>query len=179
MKTTYLKFICLIVIVMFSCNKNEDNVPQLPTGENTAYYYLNGELIIPEDSSAGVTILKGINYGGCLPPNKSIDININRKGKRLSLGFINGIENIGNISLGIGSYDFCNNTNSIGLFQIQDSNSQWFYYNSRNESGKINIIEISENKKQFKGTFEMNVFDTSGNEIKITNGHFNINLNTL
>ena len=56
----------LLLSLASSCNKPEpEPEQQLPTGENTMYYYIDGELYIPKASSNGGIYSPAIGYGFC------------------------------------------------------------------------------------------------------------------
>ena len=83
-----------------------------------------------------------------------------------------------------GHYDSCEvNDNHVFIHQKELWNDGVYhttFYYTQEGSGIINITYLSEDKKHFKGTFEMTVFhENTGAEKHITKGHFNINLNTL
>ena len=159
-----------------SCNK-PDPEPQLPSGENTVYYYLDGTLEIPVDNIEFNT--KAIKIYYCNQTNTSFQIYFTSSSHSyLKFFLMNGIQNIGNIILNQGNYSDCDSLNSFGYFY----NEEWFsYYSyfSQNNSGTVNITYLSTDKKQFKGTFEMDLYDNNNSVKHITGGYFNINLDTL
>ena len=56
-------------------------------------------------------------------------------------------------------------------------NSNEFYNTKDNqENGYINFSELSENRAV--GTFECTLYDESGKELKVTNGKFNLSLDS-
>lgn len=184
MKNIFNLLFLVGIITVFnatSCNKPEPE-PELPTGENTAYYYLNGQLIIPKGNYPGFGVpgIDPISLGYCTSGNSSFDITMTNKIEQLVLYFNNTINNLGSITLNESDsgWDLCNNVNNIGILSFYDPLDDLYYY-TENNSGNINITYLSENKRQFKGTFEMDVYDTNGNVKHITDGHFNINVDTL
>ena len=173
-----IKFSVLVILFSLltasSCEKPE---PPLPTGENTAYYYLDGQLIIPTGYTSGVSFVKPIRIGYCSQPNNSFTINLSNYDESTYIFFLNGIQTAGNRYLSEKSETFCESTNNIGCLQLW--NPITLYY-TQNNSGTVNITYLSENKRQFKGTFEMTVYNSNGIvSPHITGGHFNINLDTL
>ena len=181
-------FILLSLLTTSSCNKpdpephptGENTEPPLPTGENTAYYYLDGQLVIPKGYTSGVSFVKPIGYGGCMPESSRL-IYFQNPTERLYIYFLNGIQTTGTIYLTTSNsgYDFCQNVNSIGMMDIRNTIESNYYF-TQNNSGTVNITYLSENKRQFKGTFEMTVYNSNGIvSPHITGGHFNINLDTL
>jgi hypothetical protein len=179
MKKIVYHFVLLSILVLStaaSCNKpNEEQ--SLPTGENTMYYYVNGNLHIPE----GDMFSRAIVYSICDIDSPTFHI----ASFKLSIQFYNGIQQTGYITL--------NQSNSNSSCQINDSHAYFsthetddngninsINYYTHDGSGIINITYLSEDKRKFKGTFEMTVFhEITGQEKQITEGHFNINLDTL
>lgn len=164
-----------------SCNK-PDPEPELPTGENTAYYYLNGKLIIPSKSQPIIgPVSPALSYNSlnCANVLHSSELEINAgNDEYLVLSFKNGIESVGNISLAKCDDCFSCDINSFGYLRLYSSIGTIDYF-TRNNSGIVNITYLSVNNRQFKGTFEMVVYGNNGNVKHITGGHFDINLDTL
>lgn len=163
-----LFFVGLITIFnASSCNK-PDPEPELPTGENTAYYYLDGQLIIPETFSPGwgSPYIDGITFY-----NTSNGFEIGFRISSIDLDLF-----IDNLLIQNGNYQL-NLTGSYGILGL--NNNIWVYYYTTDNSGNLKITYLSDNQRQIKGTFEMDVYDSNGNVKHITDGHFNINLDTL
>lgn len=171
----------LLLSLASSCNKPQpEPEEQLPTGENTMYYYIDGELYIPKASSNGGIYSPAIGYGLCFGDANTFDITT----KNLHIQFYNGIQQIGKIILKQSNYDSCQVFDNHALFHTKELWSDGIYhttwYYTHDGTGEINITYLSANKRQFKGTFEMTVYHENTNvEKHITNGHFNINLDTL
>jgi hypothetical protein len=163
-----LFFVGLITIFnASSCNK-PDPEPELPTGENTAYYYLDGQLIIPKTFSPGwgSPYIDGITFY-----NTSNGFRIGFRISSIDLDLF-----IDNLLIQNGNYQL-NSNSSYGKLSLQ--NDIWVYYYTTDNSGNLKITYLSDNQRQIKGTFEMDVYDSNGNVKHITDGHFNINLDTL
>jgi len=99
-------YFVLVTLMIFStassCKKPTETEEELPTGENTMYYYVNGELYIPKDNNIGGMYAPAIGYGICLDGG-SFDIStIN-----LLIHFNNGIQQIEEIMLNQSHYDIC------------------------------------------------------------------------
>lgn len=180
-KTIYyfVLFSTLMLLTALSCKKQIEPEEQLPSGENTMYYYVNGELYIPKDSNIGGWYAPAIGYGICLD-GISFDIStIN-----LLIHFYNGIQQSGTITLNQSHYDMCQVFENHAFYGQKELGSDGVYHNidyyTHDGSGLVNITYLSEDKRKFKGTFEMTVYheDTDA-EIHITDGHFSINLDTL
>jgi len=164
----------LIVSTATSCNKPDE--PTLPTGENTMYYYVDGNLTIPK----GDLFYRAIGYSICDTDSPTFDLTT----FKLNYHFYNGIQQIGYITLNQSNSDSCQTNNNNAYYSTketdEDGNINSINYYTHDGSGIINITYLSENKRQFKGTFEMTVYhEVTGQEKQITEGHFNINLDTL
>ena len=169
----------LIVSTASSCNKPEDEPVIVPTGENTMYYYIDGDLYIPETVNNGGIVSYAINYFLCLD-NETFNL----RTPNLLLQFFHGIEQTGITTLNQGDFDSCQVGNSHGYYkgpkELNDNGVlQSIAYYTHDGSGTVNITYLSEDKQKFKGTFDMSVYhENTDVEVKIT-GHFNINLDTL
>jgi len=183
MKTLFYYFIIFSVLTLniaSSCNKPKEQEETLPNGENTMYYYIDGNLTIPESSSSGGMTIPAINYGICDIDSPTFDIGTTN----ISFQFYNGISDVGVITLNQSNYDTCQVFDNHGLYHASELwddgiyHTTWYY--TLDGTGEINITYLSEDKKHFKGTFQMTVYHmNTGSEKQITDGHFNINLNTL
>jgi len=180
MKKTIYYFV-LVGMVIFSiassCKKPTKTEEQLPTGENTLYCYVDGNLYIPKTGNS-VPPVPAIYYSGC--PNDSSFLITARD---ITLYFYNGIIQTGSIFLNQSNFDACLVHSSHGYYTKEEVNNgiifTKFYY-THDGSGTIKITYLSNDKRKFKGTFEMTVYHEDTNEeIHITDGHFNINLDTL
>ena len=180
-KTIY--YLALISIILLStassCTDDEPTEPQLPTGENTMYYYVDGKLYIPKSSGGFLEpYTPAIRFSNCNDDSYNIGT------LNLFFHFYNGITQIEEITLNQSHYDSCQVFDNHGNYGKKESNKNGVmitkYYYTHNGSGTVNITYLSENKRHFKGTFDMTVYHEDTNEeIHITNGHFNINLDTL
>jgi len=177
-------YFVLVTLMIFStassCKKPTETEEELPTGENTMYYYVNGELYIPKDSNIGGWYAPAINYSICDIDSPTFDIGtIN-----LTLHFYNGIQQIEEIILNQSHYDLCQVFENHAFYGQKELGSDGVYHNinyyTNDGSGAVNITYLSDDKRKFKATFEMTVYHEDTNaEIHITDGHFNINLDTL
>ena len=179
-KTIY--YLALISILLLStassCTDDEPTEPQLPTGENTMYYYVDGELYIPEGSGGFLQpYTPAISYSIC--DEYSFDIYT----LNFFLHFHNGLQEIGIVTLNQSHYDTCqipDNHSFITQKELENGIYHHIHYYTHDGSGTVNITYLSDDKKHFKGTFQMTVYHEDTNEeIQITDGHFNINLDTL
>ena len=179
-KTIYYLILLFLTLSNVSCIKSkEDTEDKLPTGENTMYYYIDGELYVPKGKNIGGMYAPAIGFGRCL--DDSFDfVTLN-----LLLHFHNGIQQTGKVTLNQSHYDACQvHDNHAFLHGQKELGNDGVWHNinyyTHDGSGTVNITYLSPDKKHFKGTFEMTVYHENTNRpIHITDGHFNINLNTL
>jgi hypothetical protein len=181
MKTTKIIFALLLFSILISCSKKEEPI-QLPTGENTAYYYLNGALVIPKGAGVVPPVIKPITYSSCLLPDSGLVLNFNNLTERLKLFIKPGITTTGTYTLSTGGTNIqtCIYNNNFGHLSIRGNNgaSDTDYLTSQN-SGELIITKLSTNKRQLSGTFKATLKDANGQSIEITGGVFDINLDTL
>ena len=180
----YLVFVMLMMLTTaVSCTitrgENEPEEQELPTGENTIYYYVDGKLYIPEDQNIGGILTPAIDFYFCTG-----GISLQLYTTNMCILFYNGIHETGEITLNQSNYDACQVRDNHGFYvqsELWDDgvfHTTWYY--THDGSGTVNITYLSEDKRKFKGTFEMTVYHENTNEpIEITDGHFNINLDTL
>jgi len=164
-----------------SCKKQEqtEKKEKLPTGENTMYYYVDNKLVIPQDNYSD-WFTPAISFGYCDSSHTTFTLNT----LDLSFHFENGIQHSGIITFNQSNYDMCGTPGNHAFLYVKELQSDNIVHNiqyyTHEGSGTINITYLSSDKKHFKGTFQMDVYHQDTNEVKhITNGHFNINLNTL
>jgi hypothetical protein len=190
LKTTLL----LIFITFFNCSNNDDSIEQnqLPpitqTGANTFGCVINGEVLIPKDSRGslgGVSPKKGITVAYLQNNNFTIDAGNFRdeNGDRIYI-YINNLVSIGTYSFGLSNgeststfepdYPHCWGTtfNNLGEGKKHLSNTN---------SGTIKITRFDQDNHIISGTFELTVFNRENptETIEITDGRFDINLNTV
>ncbi|TXD52056.1 MULTISPECIES: hypothetical protein [unclassified Polaribacter] len=170
MKTTFLKTALLIFITtMFSCEDNTNTNDS--TGKDSFSCYVNGKLYIP---SAGT----GIGGGDIRPFNWSFDegsnsyINIQGGGEyTVFINIINPKKGINNLKEELKhSLDY-GHTGMIVLNEI-------IYYNTKDNqnNGTITFTELTNTKAI--GTFECTLYNDNGDELKVTNGKFNLSLDS-
>ena len=179
MKTTNFFLYLTLFVLLTSCDKQEDFTPKIPTGENTAYFYVDGVLNVPElVDNFPYPAFKPIVFSGCEAPNKELGMILNGMKFDLTISLLNGFSTVGVFNLSQGN-SICNNASNGVYFASRDKNGMWGYYDSENNSGTINIETMSADKRKFTGSFQMDVYEDTGEVKHITNGHFNINLDTL
>jgi len=182
MKKIFYYFAFTIVLmstIASSCKKPKDEKSELPTGENTMYYYVDGVLHIPKGQHIGGVWEPAISYSVCLHGGSFDLVTLS-----FFIHFYNGIQSTGPILLNQGHYDSCQVLDNHAIFVKKELGSDGILHNidyyTHDGSGTINITYLSADKRKFKGTFEMTVYHENTNaEIHITDGHFNINLDTL
>ncbi|MCH3883987.1 hypothetical protein [Tenacibaculum aquimarinum] len=172
MKTTILKITLLLFLTtLISCSDNE-NLTNDSTGDDTFSCYINGDLYIP---SAGT----GINGGDIRPFNWSYSnlnnsnvFNLSSLGDyRVALYIVEPILG-GNIL----------NQELIHTFDSSHSGmiikNTLIFYNTKNNqnNGIVNFTKLSDTKAV--GTFECTLYNDAGEELNITNGKFNLSLDS-
>lgn len=181
MKKTIYYFVLVSVIILstaVSCKKPQAELEEeLPTGENTMYCYIDEQLYIPEIGNT-IPLVPAIYYSVC-----SDGISLNIGADDVVFHFENGIQQTGIITLNQSNYDTCwvlDNHAFYATTENVDGIMLTKLYYTHDGSGTVNITYLSENKRQFEGTFEMIVYhENTGVTKQITEGHFNINLDTL
>jgi hypothetical protein len=157
-----------------SCNK-PDPETELPTSENTAYYYLEGQLIVPTGRGIVPPIIPAISFYN--NSNNYFRLSFSSEDPSLDVDFyINGV--ITSITYFLNECTPSNCDENYAHLSLP-INHTWTDFKTKDNTGNLKITYLSENKRQFKGTFEMDVYDSNGNVKHITGGHFNINLDTL
>lgn len=123
MKTTKFIFALILFSILISCSKKEDPI-KLPTGENTAYYYLNGALVIPKGAGVVPPVIKPITYGACLPPTSGSVLNLNNLTESLKLFIKPGITTIGTYTFSTGGTNIqtCIYNNNFCHLSIRGTN---------------------------------------------------------
>jgi len=180
----YFVLASILISVSSACKTEEPDTTEeeivLPTGENSMYYYIDNALYIPKGNTIGGIHSPAINYAICdinEPTFKIITDN-------LILYFFNGIQEEGLIILNQSHYSLCQTTDYNAFYHTSELWDDGIYhstaYYTRDGTGEINITYLSDDKQQFKGTFNMTVYHmNTGVTKEITEGHFNINLDTL
>ena len=173
MKYLFLKIVLILTTTLnSSCEEHNTNES---TGNDTFSCYINGKLYVP---SAGT----GIGGGDIRPFNWSysnLDDQTNpdylkiRGGGKYTFSIL-----IINPKIGKNILD----EKLIHQFETEHSgmivlNSNEFYNTKDNqENGYINFTELSKTKSI--GTFECTLYDENGKELKVTNGKFNLSLDS-
>lgn len=174
MKTTFLKTTFLLfAITFFNCEDNTNTNDS--TGNDSFSCYINSKLYTP---SAGTGIGGGDirpfawSYTNLDNTNIPYFFSIGSSGEyTISLIKVNPIlgENILNQELD-DIIDF-SHSGMIVLNSIIDYNTK-----NNHNNGTIIFTEFSETKAV--GTFECNLYNYNGDELKVTNGKFNLSLDS-
>jgi len=176
--------LCTTLLSLFTFSTcSLQNVMEVPeTGENSFSCYINKEKFIPRTTNDIENIKSQVNHPlGIVVKNKSIEIIAANDYLYLVL-FIKELGGEGSYALlqsaGFGVSDTLNNRSTLVYYE-----NYHVPYRSSNPppSGEINITELSNNNRHIKGTFNVTLYkETDPNDsIKITNGKFDVNLNTL
>ena len=178
MKTIKFLLSVLSIILVLSCSK-KDEITVLPSGENTAYYYLDGNLIIPTGFLAGTTNIPAITYGGCAPASSQA-LSLNNKIEKLTLFIKNGIQTVGKYNLNFGGVNSdCNNALNFASLTIRTTPNTDNLYTTIANTGEVIVTNLSPDKRKFSGTFKATLYSVNGEKKEITGGVFDINLDTL
>jgi hypothetical protein len=193
MKTTLLKTTLLLFAITFFNCENNDPENQLPpitqTGANTFSCIINGQVLIPKNARGNLGGPGGPRKGlsAYYFQNKNFEIDA---GNFRDAGGDNIYININNLNA-IGTYNFGLSSSQpattfkpdyphcwVGISDKLDNEKR---YLSNTNSGSVTITRLDNINKIISGTFELTVFNSNDfNEIiRITEGRFDINLNTV
>lgn len=185
MKNLFLYLFSVLLFTLLqatSCSKPiPEPEPTLPTGENTMYYYLDDTLVIPDTYNNGGITTDAISWVSCNPLSEMLCLYTSRG---LSICFIDGIQQTGIIRLNQGHYDNCLVNDNHAKFVTSELWNDGIFHTTRyytqSHTGEVNITFLSPNKRHFIGTFWMDLYRFDNTAVKhVTEGHFNINLETL
>ncbi len=179
-------FIFFFLLMLSSCrDKLNNNIGEdgLPHGENSMYYYVDGQLVIPKTKYSGINTFYAIDYSYCSSYSNHTGWLILRNSERLRIlisdlsegrhDFQQAHWQLCRFAGGTSAYLSVEQTDPDGVVRTYP----WY---TRPGSGYIQFDYVSPDKKKFKGTFEMTVYHSvTGEEKHITDGHFNINLEKL
>lgn len=175
MKQLFLKTTLLLFAITFYNCEDNTNFNNDSVGNDTFSCYINGKLYIP---SAGT----GINGGDIRPfswsftnlnnPNNPYHFDISSVGEyRLALFIVNPLKGANMIN------EKLNDTFDYTHSGMIVKNERIFYNTRDNQNnGIITFTEISETKAV--GTFECTLYNDNGDELKVTEGKFNLSLDS-
>ncbi|QTE24289.1 hypothetical protein [Polaribacter cellanae] len=175
MKQFFLKTtLFLFAVTLFNCEGSNLNTNE-STGNDSFSCYINGKLYTP---SAGT----GINGGDIRPfswsytnlnnPNISYYFNLSSLGEyRTELYIVNPKIGVNLISQKL------NNTSDFTHSGMIIKNDRIIYNTKDNQNnGTVTLTEISENRAI--GTFDCTLYNDNGDELKVTEGKFNLSLDS-
>ncbi|WP_299672998.1 hypothetical protein [uncultured Polaribacter sp.] len=198
MKNSFFKTKTLIMLLFLTigCSETEKEVftPTLPpitqTGENTFGCYIDGKLLVPRDRSVfGGTTVKGMTISEYSSSPTEIDF--------FNLRIIDGQSDVGDFSfylynldeLGEGTYNIkkgnlwqsTSDIKTINFWLKTPRNISVKRYFSIENGGTLTIIKYDYTNGIISGTFSCKAINNndSSDVIEITEGRFDINLNTL
>ena len=175
MKQLFLKTTLLLFAITFYNCEDNTNFNNDSVGNDTFSCYINGKLYTP---SAGT----GIN-GGYIRPFSWAYSNLNnsnipmffkiKSGGEYTISIVSIEPNIGVNNLTQKLDDTIDFTHSGMIVQ----NERIFYNTKDNQNnGSITFTEFSETKAI--GTFECTIYNENDKELKITNGKFNLSIDS-
>lgn len=178
----------ILLFLLTSCDPKEDSrtlPPITTTGENTFGCYVNGVLVTPRDGPAGLNSqpAKGMKIasGNSIDKVEYHEIRV-RDWKSGTRGIVRIYFEPALYKLGAGTYTVQSNREDtpngkpIVLLTIR-LHDEW--YNSIAGTGEVNLLRVDSVNRIVSGTFSCEAVADPNNRIKITEGRFDININTL
>ena len=189
------KIFATLLFLATSCSKNDNEVytPTLPpitqTGENTFGCYVDGKLLVPRDRRVfGGTTVKGMTMSEYSSTPSKIDF--------FNLRIIDGKSDVGDLSfyfynldeLGEGTYNIKEGNIwrtdaeiSTTNFWLKSPRQNSRSYLSLENGGTLTITKYDYANGIISGTFSCKAVNNNNSSdiIEITEGRFDINLNTL
>jgi len=166
MKTVKNLFFFILIILLFNNASCEKPIIEPPTGDNTFYCYINGELFVPKSCVSCVPFYQG--YSMLEYDNYFTSRAYDQKKYTVYFTIINW--EVGTFNL----------QDSNGLMAPEDHNDinhaiiikNGIKYLSKQGSGIVNFTVKTET--DIKGTFEFTLYneDNPNDMIQVTNGHF-------
>lgn len=181
-------YILFCFLFLFYCCDNKEGLSGLPpittTGENTFGCYVDGVLVTPRDGPGGLNSqpAKGMSLVGGGEKFDELHVRDWKSGTRgiVRIHFEPILESYTEGKHPI-KYDNCANTTSYGKPNISLSFrlfDEW--YCSIAGTGEVNLLRVDSINRIISGTFSCEaVSSTNPNRIKITEGRFDIDINTL
>lgn len=177
MKTLFFKTtILLLLITLTSCEDNNPNPTNDSVGDDTFSCYVNGQLYTP---TAGTS---GFNGGYIRPfywtytnlndPNTPMYFKINSLGEYTTSLVL--------VEPKLGENNLTEEPRDIVDFSYSGmivKNERIFYSTKNNQNnGSVIFTELTDTKAV--GTFECNLYNDKGDELKVTQGKFNLSLDS-
>ncbi|AXT18638.1 hypothetical protein D7030_06645 [Flavobacteriaceae bacterium AU392] len=179
MKTLKLITLCMLLLST-SCNDDDDNVapvdrlpPATQTGEGTFACLINGEVFRPDRFGQGVprAFYQNVNFAFTLGISASSGGGEETKFFNLGGLDVNALEET--------TYDLVEFES--GNFFVQYTLGGGFVLRTETNSinpGRLTITNFDPDNFIISGTFEFTVLDDEGNEIRITEGRFDLRYTT-
>ncbi len=180
MKTlkTYLVILLAVLTSLSSCKRMEE--PEEKEEVNVVKWKENGVWYHSEDNHWSY-MPGGWGVGYKIYADSSIyfDGYDNPDYRRIKIRIQGDLLKKGVIHMDQGYYDFYRYSGSYAMYNRQED-YWWVDYYTRPGSGWVSIDWISEDKRKFKGRFEMTVYrDSDGSPLEITDGYFYIDMDKL
>ena len=143
--------ITIISSISISCIKQEkkEKKEELPTGENTMYYYVDDKLVIPQVNYSD-WVTPAINFYYCDSSHTTFKLYT----LNIDFHFENGIQHSGIISFNQSNYDMCQTPGNHAFIHVKELQSDNIVHNvlyyTHEGSGTINITYLSSDKKHLK-----------------------------
>jgi len=120
----------------------------------------------------------GVDYSKCPDSAMFFEGNDWPDRKFIQIRIQDSLFKVGHIVMGHGYSDYCYDSGTYAIYTQTVSNVLTKFY-TRPGSGWVEIEWISEDKRKFKGHFEMTLYSEQGRTVTLTNGYFNIDLDRL
>ena len=180
MKTLLSAFVLLLVL--FSCKKNDPLPAATQNGANTFGCKVNGKPWIPDGGGgfSGIKPVEGGYQGSYISdPTKCNAYIRSRKMDRTVIHlFIREVceKGVYDLNSNTGTWDVQQRPLSYGLYIDADKN---YYITDREHRGKVNVTRADTANGIISGTFNFTAVNpTTKQTITITDGRFDINLKT-
>ena len=180
MKTLKWLYAFLSVVMLFtlSCKKTEEN-PQEEEEVNVVKWKQNGVWYQSEDQVwSFMPGGWGVSYRIYEDSSMWFKGKDNPDYKQIKIRIQDTMFKEGLIEMGQGHYDFDFVPGSYAMYSQQED-YWWVDYYTRPGSGWVEIEWISEDKRKFKGRFEMTLYNEEGGSVTLTDGYFNIDMDKL
>jgi len=172
-------FLFVLTLLFWRCDKEAGLTPLTQEGQNTFSCKVNGKVWIPKEGGSIFVNIPAIEGG------YAYDYTNNKNFGHIKIVAHNDGEDI----------ELFLNTIKIGVHRLEDNTSYTafspsnygFFYSSQKSTfltsakstGTVNIIKSDTISGIISGTFEFDASNANGGTVKITNGRFDINSNTL
>jgi hypothetical protein len=179
----------ILMLAFSSCKSCKKEVrpdplpPETQTGANTFGCLIDGQPWIP-NGGGGFSGIPPIS-GGFYLDNKTVFLLTSMKdGRRLDI-YVKNVNAPGTYNLNFDTFTIPSPTGGFpenyGLYRVRNQVGVYTNYMTTTQyTGKVVFTKLDTTAKLLAGTFEFDAVDkTTGNVVKITNGRFDIDQNTL